>query len=76
MRSCGHYRRAQSQMNASHHRSPGGDREVWKEEVLDDLPEKDEKGSSVRRKLELFLRSNVGEGSERRGERICGFMSA
>ena len=76
MRSCGHYLRAQSQMNASHHRSPGGDREVWKEEVLDNLPEKDEKGSSFRRKLELFLISNVGEGSERRGERIWVFTSA
>ena len=44
----------------SHHRFPWR-REAWKEEALDDLPRKDERGpSSIRRTLELFERRRWG----------------
>ena len=42
-------------------------KEVWEEETLDDIPRKDERGSSsIRRTQELF-QSDAGETSERRG---------
>ena len=48
-------------------------REAWKEEALDNLFLKDERGpSSIRRALELFQRQN-GETSERRDGAHMGF---
>ena len=48
---------------------------MCKEEALDDLPPKDERGpASVRRTMELFQRrDNVGEASERRDRSHMGF---
>ena len=48
-------------------------REAWKEESLDNVPRKDEKGpSSIRRTLEQF-NCKVGETSDRRGGTHMGF---
>ena len=55
-----------------HHRTLGG--EAWKEEVIDNLPWKDERGpSSVRRTMEPFQRRHWGNFWETGGGAYMGF---
>ena len=61
LRSLRHYLRAQSQGQHTIDRL-GREREAWKEEALDDLLSKDEKGpSSIRHTLQLFQRRRWGK---------------
>ena len=51
-------------------------REAWKEEALDDLPSKDERGPSSIRRIWHRFKSNVGETSEWWGGAHKGFSGS